>query len=566
MNSHKRATVNVLATGVVVVLLMSLGLFWARWLCSAMRFNLLPPCAREVAIYPGHQFGFDGGVDPNLVAAPRVRARMSTHEQLLAGLGLGASHYLEMQLPGTQIGPQRDAYVYRWESGAGGQRIYFDPALGLIVRTGIERVPEGREVHAARHVVYYAGPEGVSPVPEEKLGRFIAPVADSLVVVPQTVYDPALRRFFAIDWRENKLVVKKGPELPQDVLRHPVQIGVIQKGSTYIDIPAPDKVVDGTRSPKSVFWSYNTRADRVLVLDASGRLDWLDPQTLEIRGPAGYLPMPATLFGSGRSRARPEDVAGYEACAISSYYGKGMAVATLSREGLALELDYFDTIGVQVVGGGTAVPGYGEPAPGKTGTARIPSAKAAYFYLPGAQVLTLAQFTLENLHPPVFLLASYLAGPHLDATAGYRSLFLLPDSFVAMSARDARAGLVGRVARAVFLALPAFLLLLVLAWRVTRDGMRLGLPKNTRAAWAIGTVLFGLPAYITYRLTRPKVTLVTCANCGAGRRPDREKCQRCGSPWVVPELVPPAWRVLGEQEPAEESSSAPVRQADSSAH
>jgi hypothetical protein len=561
MNSRKCNSVNVLAAGVVVVILMSLGLFWARWLCSAMRFNLLPPSAREVAIYPGRQFGYDGGADPNLVAAPRVRARMSTHEQLLAGLALGASHYLERRLPGTQIGPQRDAYIYRWESGAGGQRIYFDPALGLIVRTGIERVPEGHDVHAARQVAYYAGPEGVSLVPEEKLGRFTAPVADSLVVVPQTVYDPAFRRFFAIDWRENQLVVKKGPELPQDVLRHPVQIGVIQKGSTYIDIPALDKVLDGSRSPKSVFWSSNLRGDRVLVLDASGRLDWLDPQTLEIRGPAGYLPMPVTLFGSGRSRARPEEVAGYEACAISSYYGKGMAVATLSREGLALELDYFDTIGVQAVGGGTAVPGYGEPAPGKTGPARIPSAKAAYLFLPGAQVLTLAQFTLENLHPPAFLLASYLAGPHLDATAGYRSLFLLPDSFVAMSARDTHAGVVRRVSRAFSLASLAFLLSLLLVWRMTCDGARLGMSRNARVAWAAGIVVFGLPAYVAYRLTRPRVTLVTCANCGVGRRPDLEKCQRCGSPWVAPELVPPTWRVLGEQESTEENSSAEARQA-----
>ncbi len=562
MNSQKRNSINVLATGVVVFILMSLGLFWARWLCSAMRFNLLPPSAREVTIYPAHHFVFDGGADPNLCSAPRVRARMSTNEQLLVGLGLGASHYLEMRLPGTQIGPQRNAYVYRWEPGEGGQRIYFDPSLGLIVRTGTERVRESDGVHAGRYLTYYAGPEGVSLVPEGKLGRFISPVVDSYVIVPQTVYDHTLRRFFAIDWRENRLAVKKGPELPKDVPYHPVQIGVIQKGSTYIDIPAPDKVIDGSRSPKSVFWSSNICADRVLVLDAYGRLDWLDPETLEIRGPAGYLSMPTTLLGADRSRAGPEDVAGYEACTISSHYGKGTAVAALSREGLALQLDYFDANGVRVVGSGTTVPGYGETAGGKTNSERIPSEKAAYLYLPGAQLLTLAQFTFENLHPPVFLLASYLAGPHLAATAGYRSLFLLPDSFVAMSARDAQAGFVGRFSRAFLLASPAFLLSLLLAWRVTRDGTRLGLSKNTRAAWVVGTVLLGLPAYITYRLTRPKVTLVTCANCGVGRRPDLEKCQRCGSPWAVPELVPPAWRVLGEQEEAEENSPSDLRRAD----
>jgi uncharacterized OB-fold protein len=38
--------------------------------------------------------------------------------------------------------------------------------------------------------------------------------------------------------------------------------------------------------------------------------------------------------------------------------------------------------------------------------------------------------------------------------------------------------------------------------------------------------------------------LVTCANCGRMRRPDMEKCHRCGSKWYVPELIPPTWRVL----------------------
>ena len=134
-----------------------------------------------------------------------------------------------------------------------------------------------------------------------------------------------------------------------------------------------------------------------------------------------------------------------------------------------------------------------------------------------------------------------------------------------MSARDAGAGVIERPFRALFLAFPALLLAMQLACQVTRDGRRMGLSKNARAAWGAGTLLFGLPAYITYRLTRPKATLVTCGNCGLGRRPDMDKCHQCGSSWVVPELTPPAWRVLGEQEQAEESSLSQAQQADSSA-
>ena len=177
----------------------------------------------------------------------------------------------------------------------------------------------------------------------------------------------------------------------------------------------------------------------------------------------------------------------------------------------------------------------------------IPSVAAAYFQLPGAEILTVVQFTLESLHPPVLLALSHWAAPHLEATAGYRSIFLLPDSFVAMSARDAEIGRLARFFRACLLVFPAVLLALLLAWLVTRDGAKMGVSKNARAAWIAGTVLFGLPAYITYRLMRPKITLVTCTNCGKSRRPDRDQCHRCGSPWTVPELTPPAWRVLGRR-------------------
>jgi len=77
---------------------------------------------------------------------------------------------------------------------------------------------------------------------------------------------------------------------------------------------------------------------------------------------------------------------------------------------------------------------------------------------------------------------------------------------------------------------------------------RLGAPtlsqKYDRSFWAFLTPAFGLAGYVTYRLTRPTITLVTCANCGKGRRPDMDTCHHCNSEWDIPELVPPKWRVL----------------------
>jgi hypothetical protein len=97
---------------------------------------------------------------------------------------------------------------------------------------------------------------------------------------------------------------------------------------------------------------------------------------------------------------------------------------------------------------------------------------------------------------------------------------------------------------ALLLMTPATLLALWLAARILRDASTLGLSKNVRRFWVIAALTFGLTGYITYRLTRPKVSLVTCVNCGKPRRTDTGICHRCGSKWDVPELTPPAWRVL----------------------
>ncbi len=566
MNSQKHEKVKVLATGAMVVILMSLGLFWARWLCAMQRADLLPEADRNAAVALPRSLSWTrAGEDPNVRLPRYLAAEMVPRPPSVTCLiGLGAPQYVEQYWPeGSR------SRVYRWNGQPDSMTaVYYDRSLGLIVYQEKENEPRADGTRAVRRFTYYAGPEGIGWQPEEKLGRFIAPVADRSMFQPQIVYDRVLRRFFAIEWSEQ--VVRQGPELLPNDAHQPVQIRTLWRNPVSLEL-VPRVASRETQGDKSMLLgAFFSTEDRLLVLDASGRVDLLNSETLEFAGVAGRLASPTPLFGFPRP-TRPEDVISYAVSPIGISRGNvgqgrtyaGCAIATISREATGLRLDVYDANGQSVGGDDMSFRPYGETTDGKiTRGQSIPSSRAAYLYLPGAEVLTLAKFTLENLHPPVFLLASYLAGPNLAATAGYRSLFLLPDSFVAMSARDAHAGLIGRSSRAFFLAVPAFLLSLLLAARVTRDGARLGLSKNARAAWVVGTVLFGLPAYITYRLTRPKATLVTCTNCGVGRRPDLEKCQRCGSPWVVPELVPPAWRVLGEQEPAEENAPSPAPQAE----
>ena len=151
---------------------------------------------------------------------------------------------------------------------------------------------------------------------------------------------------------------------------------------------------------------------------------------------------------------------------------------------------------------------------------------------------------LENLQPVVLSLASYLTASSFEATAGHSALFILPNSFVAMLSRDANQSIIVRLLFSLLLILPSIILGIWLACRVSKDATVVGLSKSAKLYWLIGTIAFGLSAYITYRLTRPRITLVTCPNCGRLRRPDMTRCHRCGRKWQVPELTPPAWRVI----------------------
>ena len=130
-----------------------------------------------------------------------------------------------------------------------------------------------------------------------------------------------------------------------------------------------------------------------------------------------------------------------------------------------------------------------------------------------------------------------------EAVEGHRGLFLLPQSFAALFARDPGDSVTLKFFVLLFIISPSIILGLLLAWRVKRDAVLIGLSSDVRKLWFIGTVAFGLPAYITYRLTRPKETLVTCENCGKLRRPDMITCHNCSSKWYVPELIAPTWRV-----------------------
>jgi hypothetical protein len=413
-------------------------------------------------------------------------------------------------------------------------------------------MPDGTLVR--KTIQLYIGPKGVSEIPDNKLGKFTSPVVDSSEIDrgQLTLYDKKLRQFFAVRFHKDVELIK-GPQLSKDDPRCPVDIGILSKNPSILDLCwTPPTIKTSGNNQYRIPYSGSIhspiretdpdyRPDKyILVLDESGRIDLLDKETLEFAGLAGRLPAPNNLFPSDES-VTPDDLLAYRVLPIAlkeDHKYRGLFAAAVSREGTALALDVFDKKGNCTDSEITRIRG------GRRGG--MPSSRAVLFGFPGAPAITISKFLLENLHPPILSLASYFTAESFEAGSGHRALLLLPNSFIAMKGRDGSENIAVKLKflYALLLMSPSIVLAILLAMRVGKDAAVVGLSRKTRRWWFFGTIAFGLVGYITYRLIRPKVTLVTCANCGKPRRPDLDKCHRCGSKWDMSELLPPAWRVL----------------------
>ena len=532
--------VRVFAAGFVVLVLLSLPLFWAHSLCLALLDPMMPHASRLVRIEPSGLVPRELEFDPNVVSHSAAFAYISQAPLVV----LGIADYFIGQEPG---GHHSDVYYYfPPDEGC----IYFDKRIGQIVCRGLYEKKMPDKTVSLKHVQLYAGPEGVAETADKTLGRFDCPIVHVGQLWSLTLYDKTLRCFFSVNFDERTVV--KGPELDKDDPHRPVQVGQVSKNSHILSLhwkPPQIKISDsqkrrGAADLEPMVRSCDPTAGQyLLVLDECGRIDLLDRETLNFAGTAGRLPATRTFFPSKPS-VTPRDLLAYEVLPLA--FGtdckyRGMFVASVSREGTATTLTVFDADGMPIGGGLTKVyTQHTEPSR----TRHNSSSRAAFFHVPWGPALTVTEYLLENLHPPLLSLLSYFAADSFEAAAGHRALFILPNSFVAMKARDATENAATKLSFALLLMLPSIILAILLAWRVSKDSAVVGLSENTRLCWTIGTISFGLPAYITYRLTRPKETLVTCASCGKLRRPDMDRCHRCGSKWHVPELTPPAWRVV----------------------
>jgi len=582
--------VKVFATGFVVLTLLSIPLFWFRFFCQTSLSVNMPRDAKGVYIRPSGLVPPELEDDPNVVIHSIVSARI--HSELPQSLGI--FDYLIARFPG-----ERHSSVYFF--GSERDCMYFDKKTGQIVRFYTDKQTMPDKTTREKIVQLYIGPEGVSETPGKTLGRFIDPIIDRGWLEHRLrdsrweklrdliLYDRKLQYFFKIDF--NQRTVVKGPKLGKDFPPHkPIQIGQLSKTTfelNYLDWTPPQIKVPDKKDPnrtdlrtelKPIIPTFHDcdAGPYLLVLDETGRVDLLDKETLEFvkrtpefPGVAGRLPGPETYFGSKGSAVTPRELLGYNVwpLALTTYFFEnpeevrvtfgdpsyifkrpparverkylGMFAASLSRDGTALALAVFDENGREIKTEYSRLPKYEEGH-----TTYVESSKAAFFGAPWSPVLTIGKYLAENLHPPLLSVASYFTASAFEAASSHRAMFFLPNSFIAMKAGDRGENIAERFISALGWILPSIILAIWLSIRVSKDAVILGFSENARLYWIMGTLAFGLTAYITYRLTRPKITLVTCPNCGKMRRPDMAKCHRCKSDWHVPELIPPAWRVL----------------------
>jgi hypothetical protein len=389
------------------------------------------------------------------------------------------------------------------------QIIYYDKESGLVVYCKVVLKDVDGKSKWIKEIFGYAGPQGISQTPDEKLGRFMNPKTALYRWSPDQVvlFDNDLSRFFLVKFK--KKTVLKSIEFPAGDDRRPLQIGLLEKNPMIrFDRPYPPEDEKNT-----------------LVLAQNGTILKFNAEKMDYEGFAGYLP----------------DKGFYNRLLLSYscrpvYENKkyaGLLVVGISDGIVSINITSFDVRGKRL-------------------KQEIISANT--WNTSGGSSLWIAKYLLESLHPPILNLLTAYTAQGVDAFFNaQQSLFILPNSIVGMIQRNSDLRRPGQgveffFIRMIFI-LPSIIFSLILAWRVSWEARNVGFPKQERTYWVLGTILFGLPAYITWRITRPAVVQVTCQNCGRLRRPDFDTCQHCKSPWHVPDLTPPAWRVYDAPDP-----------------
>lgn len=536
MNRKEVSILYIVATGCVVLVLFSLALYWPRKICTARLADLRWKHARyeyliNLPLGQVPELKIDVPKGPGGQGPARSYGFMASLNNTAPGFFTGMGQDLLDERIGFQdtLGTSSILYLSIYhQPGSPRDVIYFDRTRGLLVAAVLKREANAGEAEFRwiREVTVYAGPGGVSRTPDKKLGRFVDLVTPRLDTRPDkfAVYDRRLRRFFQVNFGAGS--VAAGSAIPADGRHEPVQIESIEKHSwNVLCVNMSHQYKSEKGSPHQIDpLKERHPQDHALVLDRSGRIDRYSFKEDKFVGQAGQM-------------APPDQLLAYKVIPFARTLDKeyhGLAVGTLDYSGERLTLSLFDEDG--------------RPGPVMTAPqTKPPDAPISYAdprNLPGGALYLAVEYVLEGLYPPVVQLGSLFSRPWIEATDARSTVFLLPLSIMTNTVADETELLSDRLIKAAFLFAPPVLLAVVLAWRVRKDALGTGLGSRAAQRWFVGTLLLGLVGWLTYRLVRPRVALVTCPNCGRSRRPDLATCHHCRAPWPETDAATPLWRVM----------------------
>ena len=513
--------------------------------------------------------------EPNLISQSMVRAAYREPKWLYATL---VRQILAWDAARNFYGPMNKSGIF----------VIFDSQKGLLVHIAIPYRPSESSPPEMR--IKYAGPNGVAQSPGPELGRFASPVfpkmgihEDGYTSFPLSyfLFEPGEECFYAINFQFEEVI--RGPKIDPGVFQ-PIQVAPLSKNELdYHPLQMwarpPLRALPHQVKAKQPFWEGNrlvereievtfhvpervppnrvlmmaSMLDRGLFLNRDGSVWELDPETAAPRRKLGWLTGPPQMRASFPTSpaAAVDDLYAYKVQMIYQqidFPGEarspviepiGLAETTMTPEGV---------VSLGVFKEGTLVKDdvFNQPRRAREGP-------AGKFYQWG-------RLAAENLAPPAVNLASFFLGSRPAGEDARAALVILPYSYAAEQGRgrvkfwpDFRPGgygrgeqsrgepMITRLGSTLALLSPSLLLGAVLGWLAKREAAALGYAPKARQAWAGAILLLGIPGYLTWRLTRPRVSRVTCDNCGQLRRTDFARCQFCQAEWR--QRPAPGWRI-----------------------
>lgn len=401
---------------------------------------------------------------------------------------------------------------------------------------------------------FYAGPDGVSSKLDKSISRF-AEVEVYVNKFGKTIsaYDRQTKKLYHIDVF-NK-TVKQSLPLEKEIIGFDSVWDVRDSkifqwwNSAYAKAspeqynkahPSMKKPDDLVKIPDNI----EPFLKDIVVLYEDGQIEMFDHQTLESKGLLGHL---VTYQGGNVINAAPADVTGYSIRAYSKrtengYDYRGLVAAAVTRDATRLVVAKYDKNGNQ-------------HRPWVTYNRDFDFDTPNSVTFPGGPALVTFRTVFENLNPFIFNVITIFTADDIAAGPAWRAMFIQPTSTAAWLVRnlnysDAK---FFKALLVFFVISPSLVIGLFCARAIGKNASRTGLSKSARWFWRITAVLFGIPALITYHITRPAYNMVTCVNCGRLGRADMDRCHNCSTPWPGPGKTTPDWHVI---EPPQETIAA----------